>query len=869
MSAYGRASRLPHRLAQATTALTFALLTLIPLAVLSFGGLAYAGRAARSDAESRVDTAATAAAAYTRQQLTALTAAVENAAHRQLLVRAIGPGTPASIDAPAAEDQLRQLRTLDHGISNAWLADLSGRLVAVQPDDASARANIGRDFSYRDWFVGLQRTGRTYVSEAYQTAKADHARVVSVSTYVTDGSGRRVAVLALSYDLSSLQSYAEMADAQGIHLVVTDRAGVVVADPRTNGNALTSAAGDPRIVAAQRGRTGTTVSVGGSGTVGAYAPLDPASGWAVVAEVPTGVAFAGFADFRRMLLGTAGVLGLALLVGSVLLQRFRAGQQVADRELRTSNTRLEQQAVDLANARDLAEEASRLKSAFVANMSHEIRTPMNGVLGLTQLLADEPDLSPTQREQAQLAHRSAQALLAVLDDVLDFSKIEAGQLDVESVEVDLRDLVDDAVRLFAGAAEEKGLRLFGTVDAMLPAVVLTDPTRLRQVLLNLVGNAVKFTESGTVRVEVTHEAVLGRAIAVRFAVADTGIGIEKAAQSLLFQPFRQAEDSTTRRYGGTGLGLAISSGLVELLGGSLDVFSQPGSGSTFFFTLLLSSPSASEGAPPAQRKPATVPAPDDAGPLLLLAEDNPVNQRVARGQLAALGYRVDVVADGLAAVEAARTGRYAAVLMDCQMPRMDGYQATARIREQEQASDTRRVPIIAVTASAMRADRDRCLAVGMDDHLAKPVRLPLLAETLGRWLSDPYAQDGRAVDEVLHAGDLVDADIVTDLNTLPAEDLNAVLDSWSEATAERVDELRRPLEVEVLTRLAHTVKGSSAAVGARRLAAVAAELEQLGRRAMEQATAPDPLDAAALIDRLDDEFRLVQPILTATLRGSG
>jgi signal transduction histidine kinase/CheY-like chemotaxis protein/HPt (histidine-containing phosphotransfer) domain-containing protein len=684
----------------------------------------------------------------------------------------------------------------------------------------------------------------------------------------------------MAYDFSQVQSYSLLAGAQDVRVTVTDARGTVVAAPDLTGNVLIDLSTDPRVAAAGSGRSGFVEGRRQDGTLSAYRPVADL-GWSVVAEVPRGTAFSGVTRLRHVVAGTAGVLVLALIAGAGLFLRLSARQRRSAAATAAANARLEQQALDLANARDLAEEASRLKSAFVANMSHEIRTPMNGVLGMTQLLS-EADLPAVHREQAALAHRSAQALVTVLDDVLDFSKIEAGQLHLEFVDVDLRSLVDDAPRLFGTPAREKGLRLTSFVAPEVPAQVATDPTRLRQVLLNLIGNAVKFTEQGNVRIEVTREAELERSTAIRFAVVDTGIGVAAEQQDMLFEPFRQAEDSTTRRYGGTGLGLAISSQLVSLLGGTLAVTSVPGLGSTFYFTLVLSS-SAGPDEPEAGDRESWRPVGEPASerPLLLLAEDNPVNQKVAQGQLNALGYRVHVVDDGAAAVEAVRRANYAAVLMDCQMPRMDGYQATREIRRSE--IPHQRVPIIAVTASAMKTDRERCLAVGMDDHLAKPVRLPLLAETLARWVRPAGSEGGSSpatnalpVDDAVagdatacDATDLLDPDVLADLGTLPAADLESVVDSYLAASTDRLIALRASLdEPDELTRLAHSLKGSSASVAAARMAALAAELEALGRATVEADALLDRGEVATLLDRLDGEFRLVRPVLRRALLGA-
>lgn len=393
----------------------------------------------------------------------------------------------------------------------------------------------------------------------------------------------------------------------------------------------------------------------------------------------------------------------------------------------------------LAAARDEALEGSRIKTEFLAVMSHELRTPLNGVMGMTSLLLSTP-LSVVQRDYAETVRTSADALLGLLNDVLDLSKVEADRLELEALDFELRPVVRDVVHLIVVNAREKGLRLAAEIDPDVPSLLSGDPARLRQVLLNLVGNAVKFTAEGSVQLKVRsvrraeHDGIW-----LRFEIIDTGIGIPAEARERLFQAFSQVDASTTRRYGGTGLGLAISKSIVALFDGQIGVDSEEGVGSTFWFTARFQAGVPSTGTAPGPVQ-TFVPKPRSGRQaLVLVVDDNATNQKIAVQMLQSLGHRADVAGSGVEAVEAFRLVPYDLVLMDCRMPVMDGYQATMAIRSSEPAG--RRTPIVAMTASAMVADRQRCIEVGMDDYLSKPVLLAEVAVTMERWIVEGTVEE--------------------------------------------------------------------------------------------------------------------------------
>ncbi|WP_240125679.1 ATP-binding protein [Thermomonas alba] len=537
---------------------------------------------------------------------------------------------------------------------------------------------------------------------------------------------------------------------------------------------------------------------------------------------------------------TGELLGL-LGVAADLTQRKRLERALRDSEQR-------------------AHEASRAKSAFLAAMSHEIRTPMIGITGMLEVLGHTP-LDPEQRRALEVIQTSADTMLRIIGDILDFSKIEAGRMALEPAPTDLAELVRSLAAGYSGAASAKGLVLECRIAEGLAPAYAVDPVRLRQIVGNFLSNAIKFTAQGRVTLSLGIDSSVADAgplgsDALVVEVADTGIGISAQAQARLFQPFAQAEADTTRRFGGTGLGLAISRRLAELMGGRIEMESTPGKGTRIRLHLTLPRAPAEALAPPARlrlgrvvsRRPPSVAEAERQRRLILLVDDHATNREVIQRQLALAGYASETAADGLEGLQRWRSGRYALLLVDLHMPRMDGYALARALREEEARRGLPRTPIVALTAAALKGEAERCLAAGMDDYLAKPVGIAALGACLQRWL--PHADAGARIEQTQDAGihtedgaqaktgaataaaQVLDAAVLAELGGNDPDAVRAILQDFLATTGDDLRALERLHEagdLSALTRQAHKIKGAAALVGAQRLAAAAAALEAAGR----------------------------------------
>jgi signal transduction histidine kinase/CheY-like chemotaxis protein/HPt (histidine-containing phosphotransfer) domain-containing protein len=541
-----------------------------------------------------------------------------------------------------------------------------------------------------------------------------------------------------------------------------------------------------------------------------------------------------------------GLVAFVILLAGVVSVTFL-------RRISDAGYKLEAAVVEMRAAKDAAERASQAKTEFVSRMSHELRTPLNAIIGFADLLEDEP-LAPSHKHYVGLINNSGKHLMELINAVLDHAKIEAGGLTLENIAYDFAGLVESVRQMVGERANAKGLQFVASIAPGLPRYVQGDPTRLRQVLINLLNNAVKFTEQGSVELRVAAEDER-----LYFSVRDTGIGMDEQALVRLFQPFSQADDSVTRKFGGTGLGLLISKELVEAMGGAIDVESAKGVGTVFLFWL----PLRVAGAPTSAVTTATSASHENIAPRVagrvLLVDDNRVNQQLAGAMLDRLGLSYDSADDGRSALRRLEAGNYALVLMDMEMPEMDGITATREIRAREATEGKTRLPVVAMTANALQEDRERCFAAGMDGYLAKPVSLAALQAELQRLFgSTPVAaaavapdaggpKEGALFDRATAIDRMGDASLFDELAGMFVADVPGHLAEMDQALAAG--------DSDRLGRVAHTLKGLCATFAA-------AAAEAAAKRVEQQARAGMPTDEGAATAELRRQIEALAAALT-------